>query len=251
MSLNIINEDDSKKLREEINELRNMSGEEYDFCDELIKEIGIEELESDALYYQLDMFINACNMFILKGGYSGLREGSKGYKCVYKDHVDEKIKYHFEITRNKSIMDDSLGFSGTYNDLEFSFDNYYKTRKIGNDIWSIPFVMQLRKEIGNKTYSIIIGTLNGKTQYNLTQIIDTSKEQIFKHVDFYSKRDDLESSYDIIHAFAEDPERLFNTYEERMHYKTVYFNRKEIDLIQNDDLLMTNKGKTLVKKSKN
>lgn len=247
MSIKFDNEDE-KKLREVISEYNEaVKKEEYNFCDELINEFGIKELKNDSLYYQLDMFISACNMNIYKGGYSGLREGNKGLKFVFKDYQGDDVKYHFEITRNLAIEDDSLSFRGEYNDLNFSFDNYYKKSKLDDDIKPIPFMIQLKKEINNKSYYMAIRYVGSKLEYELIQNIDIGKEIISKHVRFLTHRNDLESSFEIIHLFAINPEALYSAYESELYYKNVFFSGKDVNSIQSDDLLVTKSGKCLKK----
>lgn len=221
--------------------------ENYDFCEELKEKMNIKELNSDALYYQLDMFINACEMDIKAYGYSNFRIGDKKFSSINKDYCDEDIEYHFEIIKNLAIIDEGLTFRGSYNDLEFSFDTFYKENKLSDDIRPMPFLIQLRKEVNNRTYSAIISIFGGKTEYDLTEIIDIGNEQIFKHTNFYSRRNDIEGSFEVIHSFVANPKELFRKYEWEMGKKKVFFNSKSINSIKSDDLLVTNKGKMLTK----
>lgn len=220
---------------------------EFNFCDELIEEIGIKELESATLYHQLDMFLNACGMEIHEGGYSGLHEGSNGLKFVFKNYKSDDVKYHFEISRNLAIKEDSLSFHGEYNDLIFSFDNYYKKGKLDDDIKPVPFMIQLRKEIKNKTYYITIRYVGNKLEYELIQNIDIGEDIISKHVRFFTHRNDLDSSFEIIHLFAINPEALYSAYESELYNKHVLFSGKDVNSIQSDDLLVTKSGKCLKK----
>ena len=218
----------------------------YDFCDELKKKMELSEDNLDALYYPLNMFLDATGMDIKKGGYDEvLTMYNMNYMFAIKDYESDKLNYHFEFMRSINIPKKNyFVFRGKYNDLLFNLHLLYKKTIENNQ--NVPFSVSLSKSEDEQYYNINIDVDNGKTKFQLERN-PQDEGKIDDSIVFYSNRVDMENIFEVIKAFINSPQNLYFKYKEVMNHKEVYFNNKEINCFENDELLLTNTGKIMKK----
>ncbi len=209
---------------------------DYDFCDELEEKTGIIDLKEETLYHNISLFVDACEMDFSEGKYSEIIEGENGFKGILKEFKSSDIDYN--ISFNKSMVN-GLVLRGYYNDLNFSLINSCEDYDFT--------LVQLEKKKNDNTYTLSIRNMGNKTEYFLSQRIDTNKGLMRNKVVFYSKRTDLDNSFNIINSFVNDPDDLFWLCGWIMDSKKVFFKGLDINSLEKDDLFIDNKGNLLKK----
>lgn len=249
MYFDIIDGDLSKKLDEIIIQHEEEKGN-FDFYEELKEKMRLDDFNSPTLYYYITSFFDACNINVLKGDYVENTNGDANNFFI-KKHEDENLNYSFEILKSKINKKDVFLIKGKYNDLDFSFYNFYRANKLDEEIKQIPFILFLTKNSNKNEYTIEIQTIRGQTKYFL-QRKPLNKEVFSDQYSFISKRNDFENVFGVIKSFVDNPEYVFFTYKGIILEKPIILNSSEIDLVKkNDELLVTKHGKVLKKTTNN
>ena len=220
----------------------------FDFCEELKTKMDVNEIDNDALYYQINMFQNACGFDIKKGGYGNIVSiDNTNIKFCNKKYQSDKLNYYFEIMKGKVGKKDSFTIKGSYNDLLFAFHNFYKKDK-NEDISQITFSFFLEKDFEDARYTVDVETINEfKTKFNFNRK-PKNDDELTDYFTFYSKRSDFENVFGVIKSFIDNPKNVYFMYKRIMDFKEVYYNNNEIDLVkQNNELKVTKQGKLLKK----
>lgn len=223
---------------------------EFDFYEELKKKMNIEELDTDTLYYQISLFLDACGFDMKKGGYgNSSTDLNYGINFCQKSRTTNSVSYTIQfINEKKDNKHRRFITKGYYNDLVFELDSHYKKNILDGNLRHIPFSIHLEKPQYEQNYFVDIESLdNYKTKFSFERKPFNENEQSSKMV-FYSHRTDLENVYEIIKHFVQKPQEVYSTYMSVMAEKEVYFNGNEIDLMKEHDELIINRDGNAYKK---
>lgn len=228
--------------------MENDKNEEFDFLNELKEKMGLDELDNPTLYYYLQGFLDACDINVLEGDYvNNYIEGEEYRSYLLKKHSEDDLNYSIEIFRGSANKKDVFMLKGKYNDLDFTFYNFYHAKKLNEEIKQIRFSVNLEKKVNKNNYSMIAESIKGKTKFILLREPDNN-DDFSDQICFYSNRDDFENTFGIIESFVQNPEFVFFAYKRIINSKSIVLNGKEIDFVKNnEDLLVTNQGKVLKK----
>ena len=171
--------------------------------------MDVNEIDNDELYYQINMFQNACGFDIKKGGYGNVVSiDNTDIKFCNKKYQSDKLNYNFEIMKGKVGKKDSFTIKGSYNDLLFAFHNFYKKDK-NEDISQIAFSFFLEKDFEDARYTVDVETINNfKTKFNFNRK-PKNDDELTDYFTFYSKRSDFENIFGIIKSFIDNPKNVY------------------------------------------
>ena len=178
--------------------------EEYSFCDELIDEYNIEELDSVTLKYRIDGFIYACGMDLSDS--PCFKDISPTRTSYINKHKNIKgLKYNVNFTRSYDYENyDNFVLLGRYNKLDFYFVNYF-TFDRKDRINELPFKISIEKVIDNIPYKLDIVSLSKKqARFSIRRV--NEKELPSNVVNFVTNITDFSIILRLIKTFIRDPE---------------------------------------------
>ena len=202
--------------------------EKYSYCKELIDIYKIEELDSKTLIYRIDGFMEACNMNLEKSiCQKVISSSTKAYinntTFDYNQTYSVNFAYIYDYENGKSFT-----VSGNYEDIDFCFINYYEKDKNKNRIIEIPFSLVIEKKINDTKYVIrMTSRINKQVEFSIMKNDEKLR--------FYANIIDFSKVLNIIKSFVNDPEILFNKYDEIMNKKRVIFTNGDLNKGFDDD----------------
>ena len=216
-----------------------------------------EIFNNKTLSYRINGFAYACNMNDLNVPDNKTIKDDKvyyGYNQVLFNTKKDSTAYYIVVnpSDNKSYAN-GITISGYYNDLNFSFTNFYSLKEnLNRNILELPFDISLYKNIDNDTYHLQIKTTNGiETKFTITKSREYKDKTISSNVNFYANVLDFSKVLKLIKSFVYNPKLVFTTYNEILHKKKIAINNGDLNkgLMQDNNLdKPTCKIKSIVKK---
>ena len=132
--------------------------------------------------------------------------------------------------KDKGEFGKNITLTGHYNDLSFSFVNYYEKQKNDHKVHELPFKISLAKLIENDNYLLDIETVNGiEKRVTFSKYREHKKRTIsYKHT-FYVNIQDFSKVLKLVKAFVYNPSLVFATYNEIMENKKMVLTGNDFD----------------------
>lgn len=185
----------------------------YDFYQELIDELKIDELDDDILKYRVNSFVKSCLMDIKPGGCNEHDYHDIPIRKLLKDYTSNTVHYHFNITIDKYIDDgNNIVLQGIYNDLRFIYQNLYCKKHLDYDIRPVAFNIYLEKDFNNIKYRIMIQSLT-KTRVRILYERTNDELNIDNKLVFYHDIFDFNDILKITNAFVNNPDCIYCLYQ--------------------------------------
>ena len=148
---------------------------EYSYCDELIKEYKVEELDSMTLKYRIDGFVYACGMD-LSDSFCFKEISPARIPYINKHKNDGEIKYNINFIRSYDRQKGkNFVLLGKYCDLNLYFVNYFNDDKRKNRINEIPFNLSIGKVYDNIPFKLdITSILKKQTRFVISRNYENS-----------------------------------------------------------------------------
>ena len=219
------------------------------------------------LRYRINGFAHACKMddvevikniavnkpFWLESGpyeehtvNSGVIFSTKGKKTC------EGPNYFIAVNKNdKGDFGKNITITGHYDDLNFSFVNYFDSKKLDKKVCELPFKISLAKLVGNDNFVLNIETVNGiETKITFSKYREHKKRTISYTRSFYVNILDFSNVLKLVKAFVYNPNLVFDIYNEVIDNKKIVFTGSDFKkAVMQDEKLdkPVNKVKKLVK----
>ena len=197
------------------------------------------------LNYRINGFAYACKMEDVSLPSKLATNNGKddiGYNQVLFGKTDE-LDYFISVSTSKDKnLGESVTLNGYYNDLIFTFTNYYKLGKmykLDKKVMELPFKISLTKKVDKDNYVLNIETNNGmETKFNIHKYREYKNHSISSEYTFYSNIEDFSNVLKLVKAFVYNPELLFTTYDEINNRKKVVFTSNDVNkgLMQDNNL---------------
>ncbi len=199
-------------------------------------------INSRTLHYRLKSFINACNMTSFMDNYNML---INGYEYPELGDYVERPKKQANLTWDyDEKIGDVIFFSGTYDNLKFMFANYLRNDKNTKKINNLPCYVKLVKTINDVSYELNIKTMDAPKHY-----FKLVKNESVK-VEFYANILEFSKILNIVRAFVNDPEKVFNTYYEIIGKKIKTITNGDLNKVIEKEGKIEEPGNKFVKKIK-
>ena len=198
--------------------------EEFSFGKLFSEEMHIKELGSITMEYRVNSFLKACNLLLNDKEYDKiLKQYEHTYTrgLIYNLGKENQISI-YAVKQQDDKYGDYIHINGKTKNMVFSFDNYYEERKIDKRILELPYKMDIVKEYNNSIYEIKINAM-----YNGEFIFDITKDD--NTISFYINPIELHKMLKIINSFVNNPEVVYNTYNEIMYNKKFIFSSSDLN----------------------
>ncbi len=149
---------------------------------------------------------------------------------IESDKNNDGSNYFIAVNKgNEQIKGKFVTISGHYDDLNFSFTNYYGKKNINKKIVEIPFQISLVKAINQDNYILNIETIDGiETQFILNKYREYKKRSISNKIVFYANILDFSNILKLVKSFVYNPQIVFDTYNEIKESKKITFTNSEL-----------------------
>ena len=209
---------------------------ENDFCEELKKVYKHSLFDNSTIIYQINGFMEALGINELEGEFKELGFEEISYdnnKYVMDTVIKKNDDYEIKVMRCKGKRKDLLRINGNVDNIFFSFDNIYSMKDLKHDFVKFKVIIN----IGNN-YSMKIFNENGCT-------FCTFKRNYNDVSFFILYRNDFEIVLSMIMQFIKNPDYVISMYKKIQDDVFV----KSIRVYLDDDIIVDNKGKMMVKMS--
>ena len=214
--------------------------------EENIFNVNLADMDSvfnnKTLRYRINAFAYACKMEDIKvmknisvkngGSYdeggSGVIFSTDGFKG--NKRTCEGPNYFIAVNKyDKGEFGKNIVLSGHYDNLSFSFINYYDNKKLNRKVVELPFKISLAKLIDNDNYKLDIETVNGyETKITFSKYREHKKRTISYTHDFYVNILDFSLVLKLVKSFAYNPELVFASYNEVLNNKKITFTNADM-----------------------
>ena len=132
--------------------------------------------------YRINGFAYACKMKDI---------GVLGDSAVLFDSdgltSDENKGYFISVNKNEYPTGKTVTLTGQYEDLHFTFINYYSKEKLDKKIVDLPFSIVLTKPIDSDTYRLEMETVEGmRTKFAIYKYREFKDRTLVDDVKFYA-----------------------------------------------------------------
>ncbi len=172
-----------------------------------------ELFDNKTLIYRINGFAHACKMDDVK-----VIENSE---MIF--NMTNPIYYITTSTVDNDSRGQGITINGCYDDLFFSFTNFYKERKnLNRKIMELPFSIDLVKKIGEDTYELQVETINGmETRFNITKLQEYRDRTISTNTTFYANVREFGSVLKLVKSFVYNPVLVWIIYNEVINKKKI------------------------------
>ena len=187
---------------------------------------GMSELfNNKTLRYRINGFAYACNMQdigIL--GNSRVIFNCAGFDKYGKKKTNDEHSYFISVNEQTHHEKKGVVLKGQYDDLTFTFINYYNKEKLDKKIIDIPFYISLEKKIDKDKYQFDIETVDGmRTKFSIIKCTEYKNKTLHDDLCFYANVTDFSKVLKLIKSFVYNPKIYFDTYNELVKKKKIVF----------------------------
>jgi len=214
---------------------------------EMVNLAGMNDIFNNKTFrYRINGFAYACNLKdigIL--GNSAILFNTTGFdKYGNKENSDEH-SYFISINEQDYSKGKSVILKGQYDDLVFTFINYYKKEKLDKKIIDIPFYISLEKKIDKDKYEFVIETVHDmKTKFSMAKCTEYKDRTLNNNISFYANVTDFSKILKLVKGFVYNPQLGFDTYSEIIHQQSIVFTSNMLDkMVMQDENLDKPVGK--------
>lgn len=197
-----------------------------------------EIFNNKTLRYRINGFAYACNMHdIGVVGDSGVLFNSEGFsRLCNKRNKKQEHSYYISVSRDDNSKRKSVTLSGHYDDLFFTFVNYYNKERLDKKIIDLPFFISLQKIVDDETYEFIIKTVNDKqTQFSMTKYTEYKGRILHDDFFFYANVMDFSEILKLVKSFVYNPKLGFDAYNEIMEKQHIVFTNNMLNKMAMQD----------------
>lgn len=191
-----------------------------------------DAFNNKTLRYRINGFAYACNMRDIGiTRRAGVLFNGSGLNNYRNNKVINEHSYFISTSESSDKKVKSVSLSGQYNDLSFSFVNYYDhEKKLDRKIVDLPFSISLEKKVDDYTYQFDVKTDNGdRVKFIFTKYKEDKNRTLRDEVAFYANVLDFSKILKIVKSFVYNPQLVFNTYNEIMQQQHIVFTNNMLD----------------------
>ena len=172
-----------------------------------------DAFDNKTFRYRINGFAYACGMKdVVVNKDSGVVFNTNGFDNL---HSDNDQGYFISVNKNEYPIGKTITLSGKYNDLNFTFINYYNKEKLDTKIRDLPFSIVLIKPIEMDTYRMEIETINGmQTKFAIYKYQEFKDRTLIDDVVFYANVMDFSKILKLVKSFVYNPKLVFNVYSD-------------------------------------
>ena len=203
--------------------------------------------------YRINGFAHACHMHdIGVFSNSSVLFNCEGFSKLGNKKTSEEHSYFISTSASNSQKGKSITLSGQYNDLIFSFINYYNKEKLDKKIIDLPFFISLIRTIDEITYKFTMETVDGaRTKFMIIKSREFKNETLHDDIVFYANVNDFSEILKLVKSFIYNPKLVFDTYNEMMQQQHIVFTNNMLNKMAMQDTKLdkpVGKIKKIVKK---
>ena len=217
---------------------------EYDFCKELAGVYKNNLFDNDNIRYYLNGFIDSLGIRLEDGNIKqlGFRTIKDSYNSEYIKDItmkkDDDCQIIIEKINGKKNL---INLYGSYQDLKFRFEVWYRDRKIKKRDVDLPYRMSIICNEEKYFYTLRGSEANGFTYLTLTKEGDNNFD--YHNINFVVNKGNIDYIFNIIRLFIINPKDVLEKYCKIVRRDAIH-SVAEIDgFCLNDEIILDKKGK--------